>query len=196
MPTPPSFRKVNPADLPIFYLALTSPTLPLSAVDEYAETLLAQRISMISGRGAGAGVRRAEIRGAHPGRPQPAGRPRHRHRRGAATPSTSTTSTCPPAPWTGRSEPSTVQAKGQLWTPPPTARSSSPTATAPRCAWTTSARVIDSVENNKVASLVQRRARHRARHPAPARHQHHRGRGRHQEAAAHVPRRSSRRRWT
>jgi HAE1 family hydrophobic/amphiphilic exporter-1 len=49
MPTPPSYRKVNPADQPVLYLTLSSPTLPLSAVDEYAETLLAQRISMISG---------------------------------------------------------------------------------------------------------------------------------------------------
>ncbi|HTT07681.1 MAG TPA: efflux RND transporter permease subunit [Gammaproteobacteria bacterium] len=49
MPSPPSFRKVNPAAAPIFYLALTSSTLPLSVVDEYAETLLAQRISTISG---------------------------------------------------------------------------------------------------------------------------------------------------
>ena len=46
---PPIYRKVNPADAPIFYLALTSDTLPLSTVDEYAETLLAQRISMING---------------------------------------------------------------------------------------------------------------------------------------------------
>jgi HAE1 family hydrophobic/amphiphilic exporter-1 len=49
MTTPPSYRKVNPADFPIFYLVLTSQTLPLSTVDEYAETLLAQRISMVSG---------------------------------------------------------------------------------------------------------------------------------------------------
>src|SRR5256712_605799 len=49
MPSPPSFRKVNPADQPILYLALSSPTLPLSEVDEYAETFLAQRISMVSG---------------------------------------------------------------------------------------------------------------------------------------------------
>ena len=48
-PTPPSYRKVNPADQPILYLALSSPTLPLSTVDEYAETMMAQRISMISG---------------------------------------------------------------------------------------------------------------------------------------------------
>jgi HAE1 family hydrophobic/amphiphilic exporter-1 len=49
MPAPPSFRKVNPADFPIYYLALTSDTLPLSTVNEYAETYLAQRISTING---------------------------------------------------------------------------------------------------------------------------------------------------
>jgi HAE1 family hydrophobic/amphiphilic exporter-1 len=49
MPAPPSFRKVNPAALPIFYIAMRSDTLPLSVVDEYAETQLAQRISTISG---------------------------------------------------------------------------------------------------------------------------------------------------
>jgi HAE1 family hydrophobic/amphiphilic exporter-1 len=49
MPNPPSFRKVNPADQPILFVALSSKILPLSAVDEYAETLMAQRISMISG---------------------------------------------------------------------------------------------------------------------------------------------------
>ena len=49
MPTPPSFRKVNPADSPIFFIALSSPTLPLPLVNEYAETQLAQRISTING---------------------------------------------------------------------------------------------------------------------------------------------------
>ncbi|MFP5213739.1 MAG: efflux RND transporter permease subunit, partial [Acidobacteriota bacterium] len=49
MPTPPSFRKVNPADQPILQLALSSPILPLSTVHEYADTLMAQRISMVSG---------------------------------------------------------------------------------------------------------------------------------------------------
>ncbi|MFA7006260.1 MAG: efflux RND transporter permease subunit, partial [Verrucomicrobiia bacterium] len=49
MPTPPTYRKVNPADQPVLYLALTSPTLPLSTVDEYAQTLMAQRISMVDG---------------------------------------------------------------------------------------------------------------------------------------------------
>ncbi len=49
MPTPPTFTKVNPADQPILYLAITSQTLPLWTLDEYAETRIAQRISMVSG---------------------------------------------------------------------------------------------------------------------------------------------------
>lgn len=49
MPTPPTFTKVNPADQPILYLAVTSQTVPLWTLDEYAETRLAQRISMVSG---------------------------------------------------------------------------------------------------------------------------------------------------
>ncbi|MBM4295990.1 MAG: efflux RND transporter permease subunit, partial [Deltaproteobacteria bacterium] len=49
LPSPPSYQKVNPADQPVLYLALTSPTLPLYQVDEYAQTIVAQRISMVSG---------------------------------------------------------------------------------------------------------------------------------------------------
>ncbi len=49
MPNPPSYRKVNPADNAILLFALNSPSLPLSTVDEYAENILAQRISMVSG---------------------------------------------------------------------------------------------------------------------------------------------------
>src|SRR5512144_1108147 len=49
MPAPPSFQKVNPADQPVIYLALSSPTLPLYTVNEYADTLISQRISMLDG---------------------------------------------------------------------------------------------------------------------------------------------------
>src|SRR5574341_290420 len=49
MPTPPTYQKVNPADQPVIYMSLSSPTLPLYVVDEYAQTNLAQRISTISG---------------------------------------------------------------------------------------------------------------------------------------------------
>jgi len=49
MPRPPSYQKANPADQPVLFLSLTSATLPLYTLDEYAETLLAQRLSMASG---------------------------------------------------------------------------------------------------------------------------------------------------
>ena len=49
MTTPPTFRKVNPADAAILYLAMGSSTLPLTQVNEYAETELAQQLSMIDG---------------------------------------------------------------------------------------------------------------------------------------------------
>ncbi|MEZ2132747.1 MULTISPECIES: multidrug efflux RND transporter permease subunit [unclassified Sinorhizobium] len=49
LPSPPTYRKVNPADSPILALALTSDTLPLTQVDDYAENVLAQKISQVSG---------------------------------------------------------------------------------------------------------------------------------------------------
>jgi hydrophobic/amphiphilic exporter-1 (mainly G- bacteria), HAE1 family len=49
MPAPPSFRKFNPADQPIMFLGLTSQTVPMSTLDDYAETMIAPRISMVSG---------------------------------------------------------------------------------------------------------------------------------------------------
>ncbi len=49
MPTPPTYQKVNPADSPILFLAMSSPTLPMSDVDNYAENLLAEQISQVNG---------------------------------------------------------------------------------------------------------------------------------------------------
>src|SRR5688572_22813328 len=49
MTTPPQFRKVNPGDFPILFISTRSSTLPLSVVNEYAETVLAQQISQIQG---------------------------------------------------------------------------------------------------------------------------------------------------
>ena len=49
MPSPPFFYKLNPADQPILYLSLTSSTLPLSTVDDYAENLVAQTLSTVNG---------------------------------------------------------------------------------------------------------------------------------------------------
>ncbi|HEV8133771.1 MAG TPA: efflux RND transporter permease subunit [Pyrinomonadaceae bacterium] len=49
MPNPPTLKKVNPADQPIMYLRVASSTLPLSRVNEFADTLIAQRLSTING---------------------------------------------------------------------------------------------------------------------------------------------------
>src|SRR4249919_432848 len=49
MPQPPSYNKSNPTDMPVLFLTLTSDTLPMAQVDRYAETVLAQRLSMITG---------------------------------------------------------------------------------------------------------------------------------------------------
>jgi HAE1 family hydrophobic/amphiphilic exporter-1 len=49
MPAPPNFQKVNPGDQPVMMLVLRSATMPMATLDEYAETTMAQRISMVSG---------------------------------------------------------------------------------------------------------------------------------------------------
>src|SRR5712671_5898818 len=49
MPTPPSFKRVNPADQPVIWLAIRSSTLPLYKLQEYGDTLLARRFSMVTG---------------------------------------------------------------------------------------------------------------------------------------------------
>ena len=49
MPAPPSFRKFNPADQPVMFLGLTSDVVPMYVLDDYAETMIAPRISMVSG---------------------------------------------------------------------------------------------------------------------------------------------------
>ena len=49
LPSPPTYRKVNPADLPILLLAATSETMPLTDVDDNVETKLAQQISQVAG---------------------------------------------------------------------------------------------------------------------------------------------------
>jgi HAE1 family hydrophobic/amphiphilic exporter-1 len=58
MPRPPSYAKQNPSEQPIIFLALTSSTLPLYAVNEYADTMIAQRMSSVSG------VSRVQVYGA------------------------------------------------------------------------------------------------------------------------------------
>ena len=69
MSTPPSYKKVNPADSPILILAAQSDTLPLITVNDYADNFVAQQISQVPGVAQVDHLRRAASRDPHPGRP-------------------------------------------------------------------------------------------------------------------------------
>ena len=66
MPTPPTYHETNPADAPILVLGLTSNTLPITTVDDYAESILAQKLSQVPGCRAGRHRRRAAPGDPHP----------------------------------------------------------------------------------------------------------------------------------
>ena len=51
MPSPPTYHETNPADAPVLVLGLTSNTLPITTVDDYAESIIAQKISQVPGVG-------------------------------------------------------------------------------------------------------------------------------------------------
>ena len=81
MPAPPSFRKFNPADSPIMYFALTSKTVPMSTLDDYAENV--DRAAYLDGqrRVTGAGPGGTEVRRPRPGRSDQTAGGRHRAER-------------------------------------------------------------------------------------------------------------------
>ena len=186
MPSPPSYQKVNPADKPILYLALSSPTLPLSQVDEYAETYLGERISMISG------VAQVQVYGAQKYAVRVQVDPqalasrgigidevaeRHRQRQ------------CESADRNALRRQPGVHGSGQRPVDrrrrlsPVDRRLSQRLAGAPE-RYRQRARQRSGQQGRR---LGNGQARGRARHPAPARHQHGRGRRQYQEVAADVP---------
>ena len=159
MPTPPSYQKVNPADQPILYLALSSDTLPLSTVDEYAETLMAQRISMVDG------VAQVQVFGSQKYAVRVQLDPKALASRGlgidevAERQSRTPTSTCP-------RERSTAPNRPLRSRPPvssPTPRPTGPLIVAYRNGAPVRldelGQVIDSVENDKIAALVSTNSR-------------------------------------
>ena len=83
LPAPPIYAKVNPADAPILTLALTSKTLPLTQVEDLADTRLAQKISQQPGRRPCQHQRRPAAGRARPGQSPRPGRLRAEHRRPA-----------------------------------------------------------------------------------------------------------------
>ena len=194
---PPSYRKVNPADSPILFLALTSPDA--AAVDARRVRRDVPRAAHLDGRGRGAGarLRRAEVRGARPARPAGAGGARRRHRRGGAAPSAPATSTCRPGRCAGRNKALTVEANGQLQqrrgVPPPDRGVPQRRAGAPRGPRAGRRRRAEQQVGEPGSTAT---ARHHARDPAPAGHQHRRGGRRRAGASSSSSRRSCRPRWS
>jgi len=151
MPNPPTFHKVNPADQAVLYLALSSPTLPLSAIHEYAETLLAQRISMVNG------VAQVQVFGAQKYAVRVQVNPRALAMRqigidDVANAVMNANVNLPTGTLWGTHQAITVQATGQLME----ASAYRPIIVASRDGFPVRlgdlGRVIDSVENNKIAA--------------------------------------------
>ena len=152
MTTPPSYKKVNPADSPILMLSVRSDTMPLTMVDDYADLFLAQQISQVPG------VAQVSIFGdQHAGDPHPgrSGQARRQRRHAGGDPQRRS-SPPPPTPPRARSTPTSSASRS-----PPTTRSprpsssttsSSPIATARRSACATSARRCPRQVDRNVAA--------------------------------------------
>ncbi len=161
MPSPPSYQKVNPADQPILYIALTSPTLPLNRLNEYGDTFIAQRISTVSG------VAQVMIFGAQKYAVRVQLDPRALATRGigideVARAISGGNVNLPTGTLFGTDKAYTVQAEGQLRE----ARAYMPLIVAYRDGAPVRleqlGRVLDSVENDKIAAWFNRETEQRA----------------------------------
>ena len=195
MPSPPSFRKVNPADSPILFLTASSKTLPLSVVDEYAENTVGQRISMVSG------VAQVSVFGAQKYAVRILMDPVALAARKIGVDEVASAIgrwnvNTPAGILNGDKEAFVIQSNGQL----NDADAYRPLVVAWRNGTPVRldqvAQVLDSVENDKTATWYNGDARDLPGHPAPARHEHRGGRRQHPQAAAGLPVRSCRRRCT
>jgi len=151
MPSPPTYYKVNPASAPVMYLSMVSNTLPLSTIDEFGETFVAQRISMVSG------VAQVQVYGGQKYAVRVQVDPKALASRGIGIDEVSNAVQSanvdlPTGALWGKHESLTVQSNGQLFT----AAEYKPTIVAYRDGRPVRlqelGRVIDSVENDKVAS--------------------------------------------
>ena len=151
MPSPPTYYKVNPASAPVMYLSMVSNTLPLSTIDEFGETFVAQRISMVSG------VAQVQVYGGQKYAVRVQVDPKALASRGIGIDEVSNAVQSanvdlPTGALWGKHESLTVQSNGLLFT----AAEYKPTIVAYRDGRPVRlqelGRVIDSVENDKVAS--------------------------------------------
>ena len=153
MTTPPSFRKVNPGDFPILFIANISQTLPLSVVHEYADLVLAQSISQIPG------VAQVQIYGAQKFAVRVQVDPEATAARGLSLDDvraavTQTNSSVPVGTLTGPRQNVTLMASGQLEKAAEYERILVKYVNGQPIYLNEIATVVDSVENNKIASWL------------------------------------------
>ena len=151
MPSPPSYNKVNPADTPVIYLALTSDTMPLYELDEYAETMMAQRISTVQG------VAQVQVFGAQKYAVRVQLDPRELATRGigideVADAVRSSNVNLPTGVMTGPTQNLTVEANGQLYKANEYRRVTVAYRNGAPVHLEELGRVIDDVENNQTAA--------------------------------------------
>ena len=153
LPTPPVYSKSNPADAPVLTLALTSNEMALSQVEDLADTRLSPKISQISGVGLVTISGGTEARGAHTGQSRSAGVVRHQSRRSAQR-AHRTSSTPRKEASTGPRRIITINANDQLTTSAAYKSVVVAYRNGAPVMLTDVARVIDGVENNKLAAWV------------------------------------------
>ncbi len=158
LPNPPKYNKVNPADTPILTLSITSDSLPLDKVNDFADTLLAQKLSEVTGVGL------VTIRGK-----SKAGRARA-GQSGGDLRARSQLGRCSHNSWSGERQRAERKFRWaatsyslsdrtiRFFRLTLTSQSSSPTKTARRFVWAISRNVIDSVENDQLGAWVGTKA--------------------------------------
>ena len=190
MPAPPTVQKVNPADQPILQLSLSSATLGLSALDEYAEILMAQRMSMVDG------VAQVSVLGPQKFAVRAQLDPNLLAAHGLGIDDVETALAKhnvnqPTGFLSGTTQSTTIQATGQLMNAEAFQRMIVAYRNGSPVRLEELGHVIDSVQNNKQARVSNRwgfRGEvHRTHHSEAARHQHGRDCRPHQETDPHVP---------
>ena len=186
MPNPPSYNKVNPGDQPVIFLALRSATLPLSTVNEYAETI-GQRISMVSG------VAQVQIFGAAKYAVRVDVDPRRLSARGigideVASAIQNANVNLPTGTMYGSERAFTVLANGQLFRAPGLRSAGDRVSQQQPGAAQRSGARLRRHRAGQVRQFLSRHAQHQPRDPEAARHERRRRGGRGQGVDADVPR--------
>ena len=175
MPNPPTYSKVNPADTPILTLRITSDTLPLEKVNDLADTVLAQKLSEVTGVGLGDHRRQSEARRSRAHQPGRPGRP-GLSLEDVRTALMANNVNAPKGSFDGPRQSYAINANDQIFTAADFREVIIASQNGSPVRLRDMGDVIDNVENVRLAGWVDGQPAVIARHPAPARREHHRDR--------------------